>query len=94
MACALAPAGEFGYFTPAAVREPLSAIRGKTYTIPAFAKHLTSFSTPERGCILQKEGVKRKFRYRFSNPLMQPFAVMKGVASKIISEEVLKRFGS
>ncbi len=94
MACALAPTGDFGYFTPAAVRDPLSAIRGKTYKIPAFAKHITSFSTLDRGCVLQKEGVKRKFRYRFSNPLMQPFVVMKGVASGTISEDTLKRFGS
>jgi hypothetical protein len=94
MACALAPAGDFGYFTPAAVREPLSAIRGKAYTIPAFAKHVTSFSTESRGEVLQKEGVKRRFRFRFSNPLMQPFVVMKGVASGIISEDALKRFGS
>jgi vacuolar-type H+-ATPase subunit F/Vma7 len=94
MACALAPAGEFGYFTPAAVRDPLSAIRGKTYKIPAFAKHLTSFSISERGGVLQKDGVKRRFRYRFANPLMQPYVVMKGVAQQIISEETLKRFGS
>ncbi len=94
MACALAPAGDFGYFTPAAVRDPLSAIRGKTYRIPAFAKHITSFTTESRGAVLQKEGVKRRFRFRFSNPLMQPFVVMKGVASGILSEEVLKRFGS
>ena len=94
MACALAPAGDFGYFTPATVREPLSAIRGKTYRIPGFAKHLTSFTTPERGGVLQKEGARRRFRYRFSNPLMQPLVVMKGLASGIITEEVLKQFGS
>ena len=94
MACALAPAGDFGYFTPAAVRDPLSAMRGKTYRIPGFAKHLTSFTTPERGRMLQKEGARRRFRYRFSNPLMQPFVVMKGLASGIITEEVLKQFGS
>jgi hypothetical protein len=94
MACALAPAGDFGYFTPASVREPLTAIRGKPYTIPAFAKYLTSFSTPEKGCVFQKDGVKRRFRYRFSNPLMQPFVVMKGVVTGTITEEVLKRFGS
>ncbi|MBO0910442.1 MAG: AAA family ATPase [Acidobacteria bacterium] len=94
MACALAPAGDFGYFTPASVREPLSAIRGKAYRIPAFAKHVTSFSTESRGEVLQKEGVKRRFRFRFSNPLMQPFVVMKGVAMGIISEDALKRFGS
>jgi vacuolar-type H+-ATPase subunit F/Vma7 len=94
MACALAPAGDFGYFTPAAVREPLSAIRGKIYRIPGFAKHLTSFTTAERGCMLQKEGARRRFRYRFSNPLMQPFVVMKGLASGLITEEVLRQFGS
>lgn len=94
MACALAKAGDFGYFTPSSVREPLSAIRGKSYRIPGFAKHLTRFSTLERGRVLQKEGARRRYRYRFSNPLMQPFVVMKGVASCHITEETLKRFGS
>lgn len=93
MACALARTGDFGYFTPAAVREPLSAIMGKRYEIPGFARHLKDFSEPERGTVVQKAGVKRKFRFRFSNPLMQPFIVMKGVANGLITNNILDKFG-
>jgi len=93
MACALAPAGDFGYFTPAAVRDPLTAIMGKRYEIPGFARHLKDFSEPERGTVLKKAGVKRKFRFRFTNPLMQPFVVMKGVASGRITNSILGKFG-
>lgn len=93
MACALAKAGDFGYFTPGVVRDPLSAIMKKRYEIPGFARHLNDFSGQDRGSILQKEGVKRRFRFRFSTPLMQPFVVMKGVASGLITNEILDRFG-
>lgn len=93
MACALARTGDFGYFTPAAVRDPLAAIMKKRYEIPGFARHLNDFAGENRGSVLFKTGVKRKFRFRFSNPLMQPFTVMKGVANKLISEDILKRFG-
>ena len=57
----------------------MSAIMGRRYDIPSFAKHLNDFCDPARGRVLRKEGVKRKYRYRFRNPLMQPYVVMKGI---------------
>jgi Cdc6-like AAA superfamily ATPase len=92
LACALAKAGEFGYFTASAIREPLSAITGKTYDIPGFSRHLKDFSEESRGKILQKEGVERKFRFRFRNPLMKPLIIMKGIADHRLSVDILKRF--
>ena len=91
LACALTHTGEFGYFTAASVREPLSAITGKRYEIPGFARHLKDFSAESRGRILNKEGQARKFRFRFRNPLMRPLIIMKGVADGRIDAEFLKR---
>jgi Cdc6-like AAA superfamily ATPase len=92
LACALAKAGEFGYFSASAVREPLSAITGRAYEIPGFSKHLKDFSEEARGRILQKEGETRKFRFRFRNPLMKPLIIMKGIAEHRLSVDVLKRY--
>ena len=79
LACAQAKADDFGYFAAADVRKPMSKIMKKTYEIPSFARHLNSFGQPERGSVLRKEGEKHRYRYRFSDPLMQPFVIMKGI---------------
>jgi Cdc6-like AAA superfamily ATPase len=92
LACALAKTGEFGYFPASAIREPLSAITGKAYDIPGFSKHLKDFSEGSRGRILQKDGVERKFRFRFRNPLMKPLIIMKGINDHRLSLDILKRF--
>jgi Cdc6-like AAA superfamily ATPase len=89
LACALSPTNELGWFTPASVREPLSRIMHKRYEIPGFARHLKDFSEPGRQ-VLQKDGVKRKFRFRFRNPLMQPLIIMKGIADGHITSADLK----
>jgi hypothetical protein len=52
----------------------------KKYDIPSFARHLASFCKRERASVLKKSGMKRRFRYRFTDPLMQPFVIMKGLA--------------
>jgi hypothetical protein len=48
--------------------------------IPAFARHLNEFCKADRGPALVKEGRAQNFEYRFSEPLVRPYAVIKGVA--------------
>ena len=79
LACAKAKTDDFGYFAAADVRAPMSQIMGKPYEIPSFARHLSAFCLDERGRVLRKEGEKHRYRYRFTNPLMQPFVIMKGI---------------
>ena len=79
LACARAETDNFGYFAAADVREPMSKIMKKPYEIPSFARHLSSFCQSARGNVLRKEGEKHRYRYRFSDPLMQPFVIMKGI---------------
>ncbi len=88
LACALAKTDEFGYFAAADVRGPLSDVMKKKYEILSFARHLNGFCQPERGPILNKSGVKRKFKYRFTNPLMQPLVMMKGIIEGRIDESL------
>jgi len=89
LACALAQTDDLGYFAASDVRGPLSKIMHKKYEIPSFSRHLNDFCDPERGPILHKIGNKRRYRFRFINPLMQPFVIMQGVANKLIDQEIL-----
>ncbi len=89
LSCALARKDEYSSFAAADVREPYSAIIGAPRDIPAFARHLKLFTEPKRGSVLERMGLKRRYRYRFSNPLLQPFVIMKGISSDLIGEDLL-----
>ena len=93
LACALAPTDERGYFAAADVRAPMSAIKRRRYEISAFSQHLNNFCDPGRGAILQKTGTRRRYRFRFSNPLMQPYVIMRGLDSRMISEKTVQELG-
>ena len=89
LACALVPTDDLGFFAASDVRAPLSKIMGRDVDIPAFAKHLNDFSSSVRGPVLQKVGTTRRFRYRFINPLLQPFVILKGVEEGRVTDEML-----
>lgn len=81
LACAQAQADELGFFAAQDVRAPLRRITGRSYGIPTFAKHLNEFLSAKRGKVLQRKGEKRLYRFRFSDPLLQPFVIMQGIVS-------------
>ena len=58
--------------------------RGVHYEIPSFANHLKQFCSEERGNILERRGKTRNSRYRFPDPLMQPFITLQGVSTGIL----------
>jgi Cdc6-like AAA superfamily ATPase len=93
LACALAKTDDFGYFTASSVIEPISVVRKKPYQLPYFAQHLKDFSDDKRGRILQQTGEPHNRRYRFRNPMMQPFVIMKGLSDKLIDALTLEKFG-
>jgi hypothetical protein len=84
LACALAETDQLGYFAAADVREPMSKVMGKRYEIAAFSRHLADFCAEDRGPVLERTGVPRRYRFRFRNPLLQPFVIMQGLADKRI----------
>jgi Cdc6-like AAA superfamily ATPase len=89
LSCALAETDELGYFPAANVRKPMSEIKRRPYDIPAFSQHLNDFCESTRGAVLQKTGYPRRYRFRFVNPLMEPFVVMKGISSGLINADTL-----
>jgi Cdc6-like AAA superfamily ATPase len=86
LACAMANKDDLGSFGAPDVRDMLRKITEKGYDIPAFAAHLKDFSADAgpRGNILQRIGTTRRFRYRFRDPLMPPYVLMKGRAQGLI----------
>lgn len=89
LACALAKKDGLSYFQAADVVEPLSAMMGKAYEIPAFARHLSKLCEPARSSVLERTGQRRRYRYRFTEPLLEPFIVMNGLADDLISSSML-----
>lgn len=83
LACALATSDELGFFAPADLREPLSDLSGKRRTTPSFLAHLKRFADAPF-YILDTRGEGRKTRYRFRDPLMKPFVMMKGLKDGIL----------
>lgn len=89
-ACALADRDELGYFTAAAVSIPMTAIMGKKYYIPNFARHLANLCDPKRGAILKKIGEPRYSRFRFTDPMMQAFIIIHDYANGSLTNEILQ----
>jgi Cdc6-like AAA superfamily ATPase len=86
LACALARTDDEGFFTPADVVEPYSAIMKDVKRIAHFEKHLRRFSSEEGGKILIKRGGERQQTFRFSDPMMQPYVIIRGIQTKMIDE--------
>ncbi|MEX1828542.1 AAA family ATPase [Luteibacter sp. CQ10] len=78
LACAISDDDELGFFTASAVRNPLREITKRDYDIPNFAAHLKQFSEDQRGNVLTREGQQRRWRYRFTSPMMRPYIIMRG----------------
>jgi hypothetical protein len=89
LAAALAPKGPLGHFTAGSVRGPMSRILGLPVDISKFNRHLNAFTEATRGSALEKTGAPRAWFYRFADPLLQPFVILKGVAEKRIDEEAV-----
>jgi hypothetical protein len=89
LACALAKTDDRGFFTPNAVVSPLSEILGKQVKIANFQNHLKEFIGKERGKILIRRGKERAYKFRFSDPMMQPYVIMKGVEDGLIQASAL-----
>ncbi len=94
LACALASTDDLGYFRPADVREPYSRLMDRDMQIPSYARHLHGLSEEGRGAVLQRLGKPHQYRFRFSDPLMQPYVLMRGLESDLLSLEDVTAFAA
>jgi hypothetical protein len=85
-ACALAKADESGFFTQTAVRGPLSQMLGRNVGISHLRPQLHELIEDKRGNVIQRIGEERGYRYRFSDPAMQPYVIMAGIKAGILTD--------
>jgi hypothetical protein len=86
LACALAKVDELGFFAPVDICEPLSQLMGSRKETSDFLHRLHRFSD-DPAWILETRGEGRRLRYRFANPLMKPFVLIKGVRDGLLTVE-------
>lgn len=89
LACALAITNDRGMFTPQAVCASISAILGREVQISTFQQHLKKFIAVDRGEILIRKGRERAYQFRFADPIMQPFVIMKGIEQNLVGPEAI-----
>lgn len=89
LACAMAKPDEYGRFVPNDVCGPMKIITRKEYGTDGFSPHLKQFCSTERGFVLRRIGADYSWKYQFTNPLLQPFVLMKGLARGRVTEEQL-----
>jgi Cdc6-like AAA superfamily ATPase len=91
LACALARTDQFGHFTAADARHALDGLAPGRYSDGRLQRHLKAFADPERDAVLNAQQAGFARRFRFNNPLMQPYVILQGVAEGRISVEALER---
>jgi hypothetical protein len=90
LAAALAEADDLGYFAPADLKKPLSALLRADAPVSLFGQHLKNLCQIDRGTILQQMGSPRKYRYRFEEPMMQSFIILQGLQNGLITRDMVK----
>jgi Cdc6-like AAA superfamily ATPase len=86
LACALARCDDEGFFKATDVVEPFSAIMKERRRIAHFDKHLRRFCGEEGGNILIRRGGDRQQTFRFADPMMQPYVIIRGIQTGMIDD--------
>lgn len=64
-------------------------IIGRPAKIDTFQQHLTKFVEKDRGSVLIRKGKERAFKFRFRDPMMQPYVIMRGIEERLIPQSAL-----
>lgn len=86
LACALAEKDSLGRFSVRAVQTPLKTITGLDYVTGAYQGHLAKFCEEERGKVLIRSGKEKSYRWRFINPQLIPYILLKGISAGLIKD--------
>jgi Cdc6-like AAA superfamily ATPase len=93
LACALAENDDLGRFQQKQIEGPLAAILpDKRYRATTYAFHMNEFCQEKRGRILDNSGEEQTPRYRFSDPMMQPYVILRGLAENRIDHSIHEKF--
>ncbi len=87
LACSLASVDELGYFQPASIAGPLQEILKRNCNVSTYSRILEALAGEEKGRVLQMTGTPRRHRYRFRDPLLKPYIVLKGFEAGLLRDE-------
>lgn len=82
LACALTDTDELGFFSPNDVRPALEKLWKEAVEQARYANHLVQFCE-QRGPVLERRGGERRWRYRFINPMMRSYVVMRAYSDGV-----------
>ncbi len=77
LACALTPRDERGRFCVDDVKTTLESIVGRE--VRGLTNQVSALTEAGRGFVLSKSGAGREARFRFNNPTLQPYILMRGL---------------
>lgn len=86
LACALAGADDLGLFSSTDVARALSLVLGSQRNPGHVNNHLRKFASDGIGVLEERRLGERRIRYRFRDPMMKPFVVIKGIEERQIPE--------
>lgn len=87
VACALAETDDLGFFNSKEVASKLTEIVGDRRTSGHVNNHLARFSSKPYWILERRDITPRNIRYRFLDPLMHPFVLIKGYQADLIPGE-------
>lgn len=77
LSCALAPRDEYGTFTVAGVCDTVTRIVRRE--VRGLTNQVSALTEDGRGAILHKQGAAKLARYRFVDPRLEPYILMRGL---------------
>ena len=80
---------DFGYFQPSHLVSPMTTIMGRQEEIAGFNTHLSQFTEEKRGPVLERTGGQRAYRYRFIQPLMPPYILMRSIRDGVTTSDAV-----
>lgn len=91
LAAALARHDVLGYFQAADVQRPLAMILGRPISLPEFSDHLDAMAESDRGPALHRRPASNHDRYRFCEPMLQPWVIMRGLHTGALTQPMFDR---
>ena len=79
LACALVSKDDRGRFIHGWVQHPLETVLGQQINPVRCQRHMSAFLSRERGPTLIRTGKPRRYWWRFVNPQLIPYVILKGI---------------
>lgn len=87
LACALTKPDIQGFFDASEVAGTMARLFDGNCSVNNVPRHLAEFVDFKRGSALERAGATRQGKYRFSNPLLQPYTIISSLVEHLVVPE-------